>query len=243
MANGFAPTTGYLRRYAVNRPGQPEVIRQTLYDTELYPFAGQQQILLFQRQIGAGFTTAIGAAVGTPKTLADTNMTLAGQLPALLNFVLQSIELRFEPGSSAAANTFTPALWSTATDPATLAAAQAGLAAWNDFQQFILSGWLVLRIGNKDYLTEAPLNRFPPKTRYDLFSAFAADGPITTPAVYKAQVADLGGRPYFIDPPISLMSNQNFSVTLNFPSAIPTISTFNGRVSCVLDGFTFRASQ
>ncbi|MGH7886248.1 MAG: hypothetical protein ACREPG_00155 [Candidatus Binatia bacterium] len=243
MANGFAPSTSYLRRFAVNRPGQPEVIRQTLYDAELYPLAGQQQVLLFQRQIGAGFTTAIGAAVGSPKTLADTNMTLAGQLPALLNFVLQSIELRFEPGRSAVAQTFLPAVWSDATDPASLVAANAGLAAWNDFQQFVLSGWLVLRIGNKDYLTEAPLNRFPPKTRYDLFSAFAADGPVTTPAVYRAQVADMGGRPYFIDPPISLMSNQNFSVTLFFPSAIPTISGFNARVNCVLDGFTFRASQ
>lgn len=241
--NGFAPTTGYLRRFAVNRPGQPEVIRQSLYDAELYPFAGQQQILLFQRQIGAGFTTAIGAPAGTPKTQADTNMSLAGQLPALLNFVLQSIELRFEPGISNVANTFTPAVWSDATDPAALAAANAGLAAWNDFQRFVLSGWLVLRVGNKDYLVEAPLNRFPPKTRYDLFSAFAADGPITTPAVYRAQVADMGGRPYFIDPPISLMSNQNFAVTLNFPAPIPTVSGFNARVNCVLDGFTFRASQ
>lgn len=243
MANGFAPTTSYLRRYAVNRPGQPEVIRQSIYDAELYPFTGQQQILLYQRQIGAGFTTAIGAAVGTPKTNADTNMTLAGQLPALLNFLLQSVEIRFEPGTSNVANTFTPARWSNATDPASLAIANANLAAWNDFQQFVLSGWLVLRIGNKDYLTEAPLNRFPPKTRYDLFSAFAADGPVATPAVYRAQVADMGGRPYFIDPPVSIMSNQNFSVTLNFPTAIPTLSGFNGRVNSILDGFTFRASQ
>jgi hypothetical protein len=243
MANGFAPATSYLRRFAVNRPGQPEVIRQTLYDAELYPLAGQQQILLFQRQIGAGFTTAIGAPVGTPKTLADTNMTLAGQLPALLNFVLQSIELRFEAGLSNVAQTWTPARWAEAQDPASLVAANAFLNAAEDFRQFAQSGWLVLRIGNKDYLTEAPLNRFPSKTRYDEFAAFAADGPIATPAVYRSQVQDIGGRPYFIDPPISLMSNQNFSVTLNFPAPLPTVSGFNGKVSCVLDGFTFRASQ
>lgn len=242
MANGFAPTTGYLRRYAVNRPGQPEVIRQTLYDAELYPLGGQQQILLFQRQVGAGFTTAIGAPAGTPKTLADTNMQLAGQLPALLNFVLQSIELRFEPGTSIVANTWTPAPWGQFADPVSVAAANALLAQQEDFRTFVQAGWLVLRIGNKDYLIEAPLNRFPPKTYYNATVAFAADG-LAVGGVYRKLIDQLTGRPYFVDPPISLMSNQNFSVTLNFPAPIPLPSGFNGKVNCVLDGFTFRASQ
>src|SRR5262245_235189 len=238
--NGFpatAPTIGYLRRFAVNRPGEPEVIRQRLYDHLLWPGTGTAQLNFFQLPIGQGVATAVGAAVGSAKTRADTNMVLQGQLSALLNFVLTSIEITFEPGTSAAANTFTPATVGVfnAVAAATL------LAPSNDGDHFYKSGWLELFIGNKEYLVEAPFGSFPPKTQS------VPDGSVSsnsaTTAFNALQRFNKSGRPYFIDPAISLMSNQNFVVRLNMPAATALPSGFNARVGVILDGFTYRASQ
>jgi hypothetical protein len=232
-----APTIGYLRRFAVNRPGQPEVIRQRFYDHLLYPTAGVTQLTFFALPQGQGITTALGAAVGGAKTLADTNMKLAGQLPALVNFVIQSIEVTFESGGSAAANTFINA----PEGEFTAVAADATAAPVNDKALFYKSGWLELNIGNKNYLTEAPLGSFPPKVQTVIDAAVGTNS--ATTGVMEYRRANQAGRPYFIDPALSLMSNQNFAVTLNWPGVVATPSGFNGRVGVILDGFTYRASQ
>jgi hypothetical protein len=51
------------------------------------------------------------------------------------------------------------------------------------------------------------------------------------------------GRPYFLDPPIFLRPTQNFRVTLDWPALVPTISTLNARIGCILDGYLYRNSQ
>lgn len=237
MNGNSAPTISYLRRFAVNRPGEPEVIRQRFYDRLLYPLAGTTQLNFFQTPVGQGITTAIGAAVGSAKGLADTNMKLAGQLPALVNFVIQSIEVIFEPGASNVANTFT----NVPAGEFTAVAADATAAPVNDCEQFYANGWLELNIGNKNYLTEAPLGAFPSKTQSVVNAAVGTNS--ATTGVMEYRKLNRAGRPYFVDPAISLMSNQNFVVSLNWPGLVPTISTFNGRVSVILDGFTYRASQ
>ena len=99
-----------LRQYAVNVPGSSEVIRQRLYDFQLYPTAGQVQLAFFQLPIGQGIATGIGAPVGSAKTYADTNMEVSGALPRPKNYLVESIEIVLEPGSVNTASTYTPAV-------------------------------------------------------------------------------------------------------------------------------------
>lgn len=240
MANGNnigVPSIEYLRRFAVNKPGQPEVIRQTLYDHELLPGAGVTQLSFFQSPIGQGLATALGAPVGSRKTRADTNMTLAGQLSTLLNFVIQKIEVSIEVGSVTTSDIYTQA----GAGVFNAAASQALTEVVNDVETFYRSGWLELEIGNKLYLIEAPLGKFPPSTQTVVDSGVSSNSATVGITAYRK--GNRAGRPYFVDPALSLMSNQNFVVRLNWPGAVAMPSGFNARVGVTLDGVTFRAAQ
>lgn len=239
-----APNLRALSKYSVNRPGAVEVVRQRLYDFVLYPAAGATQIQFFQNPVGQGLTTSAGIAAGQPKQRSDTNLELAGQLPAYKNFVIESIEVFFAPGSVSTANTFTPARMSDfVADPASAAAADAVLDPVNDVATLYAAGWLTLFIGSKEFLTEAPLGAFPPKVRLDLQTDVQPAGTQTTAGVYASKKLTPGGRPYFVQPQITLPSGQNFSVTANFPGVVAMPSGFNGRIGVVLDGFLYRNSQ
>jgi len=230
------PTLSDFRAYMVNRLGDVEVVKQSLYDTQLYPTAGLTRLAFFQLPIGQGLSASPGNANAT-KALTDTNMQLGGQLPAPQGFWISSVEVDFQPGSSAAANTF-------AIQPPTFTNAVAAItvqAGENDVSNFYTSGALALNIGQKVYLQEAPLLWFPPKCRFELDVAIAQNSATTTEwgkAKMKA-----GGRPYIIDPGLPLMTSQNFDVTLTWPVVVATPSGFNGAIRVILDGWLFRAVQ
>lgn len=214
MAN--LPTLEELKRYAVSQQDNVEVIRQTLYDTNTYNgTTGQSSLSFFQTPIGQ-----------QGKTKADTNLENAGQLPAGKNFLVTSIEVLFMPSEMPVEND----------DIASVTGQFA-----NDVYTFSKSGYLDLFILSKSYLTEAPLGRFPPKTRLDIDSAVANGASATKEMVSNYAVA--GGRPYFIEPNITLVSNQNFNVTLNWPTLVPLPSSTDARVMVVLDGLLYRWSQ
>ncbi len=78
------PTLDQLQQYDVNRRGEYEGIRQTLYDSAAYAAAGQTQLQFFQIPQGQ-----------SSKTIADTNMKSAGQLPQPQHFLVESIEIHF----------------------------------------------------------------------------------------------------------------------------------------------------
>lgn len=65
-------------------PGVLDVIAQPLYDSATLATGGQTQLTFFSLPIGQG-TTNFGAGA---KTLRDTNMRLAGQIPAGYSFKL-----------------------------------------------------------------------------------------------------------------------------------------------------------
>ena len=226
-----------LNQYKVNRPGQAEACRNRLYDHQLYPAVGQAQMAFFQLPVGQGITSSLGAVVGTAKTLADTNMEVSGALPRPKSFLVESIEVLFEPGSSAAANTFLMA----PPNVFNAAAATAVLAQLSDINTVRISGWLEFYIGSKIYLTESPIGLFPQKTGMDLNVAIANNSATTSEVA--AVAARWEGRPYFLDPPITLESLQNFSVTLKWPGAVALPSGFNGRIGVGLDGVLYRLSQ
>lgn len=220
MANGNPQplSIAQLKEYAVNRQDQYEITKQSLYDTQTYAQAGQTILTFFQNPIGQN-----------GKTKADTNLESAGQLPAPKYFLVESIEILFFPGENPVTSGSDPAA-DTAVSNFT-----------NDTYTFQQNGFLDFFIGSKSYLTEAPLGRFPPKTKLE---GDAAVSMIAAPAnndFYSYDYASMCGRPYFIDPQITLMPNQNFNITLNWPTAVALSA--DATVKVIMDGLLYRLSQ
>lgn len=210
-----------IQKYQVNRSQEFEVTRQTLYDFQTYANAGQTSLTFFQIPIGQ-----------SGKTIADTNLELAGQLPAPKHFVVESIEVVFYPGPL----------------PVEVDTAVTDVEHVNDVYTVAKSGSLNFFIGSKSYLQEAPIGRFPPKTRLDADFGFALQQFQATAADAVSQVsgnyAAMSGRPYFLSPyNIALMPTQNFNVSLTWPSAVALPSGVDGRIGIVLDGALVRLSQ
>jgi hypothetical protein len=210
-----APSFEDLSAYDVNVVGKYEVCRQTLYDTVAYAAAGQSSLSFFQLPVGQG-----------GKTVQDTNMTSAGSLPSPVNFLIESVELIFIPGT-------TP-----------LVEGAGSAAPWySDMQSFRDNGSLRLTIGDKSQLLEAPLGVFPPKTGLNVNAAISNN--ITPAAATKTSFvyADMVGRPYYIDVPLLLRPTQNFDIKLEWKVPIALPSTTAGRIICKLDGLRYRLAQ
>ncbi len=222
--------------YSVNRLDATEGIRQSLYDFLIYPTAGQTQFTFFQQPQGGGLSSH-PLNTNNVKGIWDTNMEAAGQLPNPKRFLVESVEVLFEPGSVAAANTFVTV------SPIAFAVAAAGTvgAFISDINLIRQVGTVGLFIGSKYYLRESPIGRFPPKVRPEL-TATAATNSATVGEIFAGTLKQVG-RPYFIEPAIFLESTQNFQVDIVFPAAQPTPSGFNGRIGVVLDGYLYRNSQ
>lgn len=214
------PNRSQLNRFNVNRQGW-EAIRQSLYDFTTYAAAGQTQLTFFALPVGQ-----------SSKTLSDTNMTLAGQLPANQEFLVQSIEVLFLPTVPAVA----------AANPSAFGA-QAVAAHVNDAYLVSRTGNLNFNIGSKSYLQESPLGRFPAKTGLEVRAALSDVS--TAGANFQSRIAFARsvGRPYLLSPAdLRLVSTQNFSVTLNWPEGVQAI-TNPGRIGVILDGILYRRSQ
>ena len=231
------PTAADFQASRVTNPGQSEVVRQRLYDFNLYPAAGISQISFFQQPVGQGITTALGGTVGSGKTQHDTNMQLGGQLPSGQQMLAESIEVLMFPGSVATANTYTPAAIKSFAAVAALTTSNSA----NDVNTFYQSGLLELNILAKNYLRETPLQAFPPKAFLNLNAAIASNSATTGEA---AQTQSHGaGRPYYLEPTVLLQPAVNFEVLLRWPAAVALPSGFNARVGVVIDGYMMRASQ
>jgi hypothetical protein len=240
MARGTIPSVQEALQYSVNMRNNVEGVRQSLYDFQVYPTAGATQFTFFQTPQGQAGTSASGVVNTGAKNLGDTNMESAGQLPAPKMFLIESIEIIFEPGSVATAGTYT-AQGPHAAPGAGAANVSLPTGAINDVDAIRRGGWLNLFIGSKSYLTEAPLGRFPPKTRMEIDASLA--GTYASGTSESIATAKFGGRPYYVEPAILLPSTQNFNVTLNWGVAVATPSTFNGRLGVILDGYLYRNSQ
>lgn len=207
------PSLGQLQGYDVNRAGQWEVIWQPLYDIQTYAAAGVTQQTFFQRTVGS-----------TGVTQANTNMEAAGQLPNPKAFLCTGIQVVFIPGNAVSISQ---------------AAAGTALNNWLDTEAVLNGiGFLKFFIGSKDYLVDAPLSKFTMQFGLSGVASLTGAGSVaTTDFVDYARSV---GRYYSITP-VKLPSNQNFNVSLNFPTAITT--NVAGQIGIILDGFQFRLSQ
>lgn len=231
------PDGNVFAQYRVTNPNFAEVIRQPLYDYLLMPGAGAQQLSFFQLPVGQGVTTALGATVGNPKTLSDTNMNLGGQLPSGFEFLVEAIQIEFYPGSVSTANTYTPA---TMTFFAAVAAATVG-GQLNDANTFWQSGLLEFNVLGKNYTRGTPLIKFIPGASFDLSAAVASNS--ATTAEVGAGVLKPSGQPYDLLPPVSLQPSVNFEVVIRWPAVVAMPTGFNARVGVILDGWAKRAGQ
>lgn len=214
------PSLEAAKQYSVNRKNQIEGIYQPFYDYQTYPSAGATTLTFFQQPEGS-------LVNGVNKTRQDTNMKSAGQFPSPTAFLLMGVEIVFFPG----------------TRPVNSGLAEAGAASQsNDQYAFGNSGYLKLEIGSKDYLSDAPLGKFPP--RFRLMSEFAiAD--TTNPDTSRISTADTGawgGVAYQVTP-LLIPQNQNFSVSLNWNQPVGMPSGNDARVGVLLNGFYYRESQ
>lgn len=212
-----APSMAELEKFNVNRAGEFEAIRQSIYDFQTYAQAGQTQLIFFQVPAGQ-----------SGKTLADTNMELAGQLPNPKMQLVQSIELLFYPSVL----------------PSRGAIADEASIFLNDTYLVSKSGWLEFFIGSKSYLREAPIGRFPPKSKLEGFAAIATSLTAGAATQSRDTYAAFAGRPYMIDPWILLKPTQNFNVTLNWTTAQAlNAADTAARIGVALDGVQYRNSQ
>lgn len=217
MRGANIPQLEDLLNYDVNRRGEYEGIRQSFYDFTTYAAAGQTELQFFQIQKGQG-----------GKTIEDTNMTSGGQLPQPQHFLVESIEIYLYPG----------------VDPVNAGAGALAASNYsNDMNAVAKQGALDFFIGSKSYLIEAPLNRFPPKTKMETDYAVHYTESAPADAQFASDYAAWCGRPYYLDPPVLLVPNQNFSVTLVWRNAVALPSTTDARIGVVLDGLLYRQSQ
>lgn len=218
---GDIPSLQELQKFRVMRDNAAEGVRQTLYDFQTYTASSGHTLLqFFQVPMGQG-----------GKTYADTNMTQAGTLPTPQAFLVESIEIYFFPGvlNSAAEDTAAPLA-----EPQFI----------NDVAALNKTGFLEFNVSSKNYLREAPLGVFPPKTRLTGGAAYAESiAGSTASSMLSSMFATFGGRPYFLKPPVLLESTVNFSVTLNWPTAIVLPSNVDARIGVKLDGIFYRAVQ
>lgn len=202
-------------KYAVNRPGQIEAVRQPLYDYQAYAQAGQTSLTFFGTPQGQG-----------GKTLADTNMEAAGALPNPKRFLALGVSVQFFPGTvlpgvgpvAAAIDNFVNDVW----------------------KVFSSQGWLELFIGSKAYL-DAPINAFPCITRLNGFAGMSDATTAAAGLFVRTSYAASSGAPFQLNPPLMLEPTQNFKVTLNWPTAVAIANA--GRIGVHLHGILYRNSQ
>lgn len=233
------PTPADFEEYSVTNPQWSQILRQALYDYQLYPTAGQQQMLFFTVPIGAGITSAVGGVAGTAKTRLDTNMQQGGTLSSGKRQMVEAIEVDFQPGSVNTANTYTIA--SMLSFNATAAATLGG--AWvNDITSFYQSGQLEFKVLDSVIHSDTPLRKFPPATQFVIDAAVATNAAVATGEVIAAK-AGITGPVRELAPPVALEPTVSFNVSLNWPAAVATPSGFNARVGIILQGYEQRVGQ
>jgi len=219
--SGVIPESS-LSLYDVNGEGW-EAIVQDMYDSQAYPAAGVNQQTYFQEASG-----------NNARGIAGTNMQLQGQIPNMQKFLVESVEVDFFPTIPAV----------TAQNPAVYGAG-AVAAIINDVYAFRQNGYLQFNVGSKYYLQSGPLKKFPSRQHFEVRGALADSSTAGTSQQSRIAFADIVGKEYKISPySVLLISNQNFSVTLNWPGGVVALPSTNpAYVYITLWGMLYRRSQ
>ncbi len=213
-------TPEQLAQHRTTVAGVADAVWSPLYDYQAYPTAGQLTTNFFAVPNGQN-----------GKTLADTNMQVAGQLPRGNRFLCVGIEVEFWPGS-------TPGLQLTAAPTAAQLARN-----WDDVYNVLKAGSLTLNIQQRVYAQDAPLMKFPPQTRLTgVATVTQNDTTAATVGFAQIEYATACGAGYSIIP-VYIESTQFFNVQILFPALVPTPSTVDARWGVRLLGNLVRDAQ
>lgn len=222
-------TPEQLAQHRTTVAGVADAIWSPLYDYQTYPLAGSLGLQFFAVPQGQGTTSAPNAS--GVKTLSDTNMQVAGQLPRGNRFLCVGIEIEFWPSND-------PGLATTAVPTA----AQTG-RNWGDVYRVLKSGALTFNIQQRTYAQDSPLNKFPTQTRIAGVATNTEQNTNATTVNYQQiEYASGCGAGYSIVP-VYIESTQFFSVSLNWPALVPTQSTADARIGVRLLGNLIRDAQ
>lgn len=162
------------------------------------------------------FQTPIGQG---GNTLSDTNMLASGQVPKGQTFVITAVQVELYPSGDDIA------------DPADL-----DVFLRDYYNVVTANARLELTIGSKPYLRQGPLIKFPPAQKIQA-QASVGTGNAADVGISFAQGV---GVPFEIVP-LTLTSNQNFDVAINF-DAVQAIAN-EGKIGVTLQGYLFRNAQ
>lgn len=214
----WAPSSDMMdpNKFAVNVPDMMEAITQPLFSYQAYPAAGTTSPLVF-------FQSQPIAAI----TEEDTNMQLAGQLPAPQKFLVQGIGVDYLPGTAAARF-----------------GAESALGQLPDFYAIMRRGLLTLKIGSKNYLQFSTMLGLPPRAHVN---GVAAVADATTPAAALQTFVSVGfsDGDVFKPRPLLIEASQNFSVSISYPGGAVAIPSADAaaRIGVWLYGTLYRPVQ
>lgn len=220
------PDADFFAKYGVNVTDVDDISWYPVTDHLAYPAAGILTLNFFANGVGQGATSALNAGAGA-KSFADTNLENNGSMPAPERALIVAIGIQVTPGVLPGVVGVDEAL---------------GAHYLNDVHQIGRSGYLFWKVGQKQILIDAPLNKFGNGDNEGLYVA---------PALATATAADLFngisyakfcGSAYGIVP-VAIPSNQNFPLSLNWPALVPTPSTAIARIGVTLYGYRIRKAQ
>jgi hypothetical protein len=201
-----------------------DVIVEPRYDTATIPAAGSLSLTYFQIPIGQG--QSVFGAAGVTKSLADTNMDLAGQLPAGYNFRILGFRCQ-------------PAFNMVGSVGAAISSGDAG--AWS------FGGVFQFTIASKPYL-RVPLDTIP--AGMGPFGVTQSNVAASTSSLTAHGWPALSNAFTIGKKPLDLSQTQNFSVNLSWPIVVPVTTTKPTAaatpglfVRVYLDGFLYRPIQ
>lgn len=203
-------------KFAVNVNGLMECITQPLYSYQAYPAAGTANPLTFFQSQPVGTITA-----------EDTNMQLAGQLPAPQKFLIQGIGVDYLAGTAAARF-----------------GAQSANGMLNDFWAVMRRGLLTLTIGSKNYLQYSTMLGLPVRSHIGGMAALA-DATTAGAALQSSVQIGYSDGEVFKPRPILIEASQNFQVSISYPGgavAIPSADSA-ARIGVILYGSLYRPVQ
>lgn len=237
MSAGGRPilAPSYLQSHTVGVAGQQDVIWDPLYDSIAYPSAGSLSFSFYSNPIGQGTSSTPGAGA-VAKTIYDTNLTIGNQLTSGNEFYMIGSENLFFPGVN---NSVTPTTAFACEPGRSNVATTVGIFV-NDIYNVGNGGNKVMTVGtDRAYVTDGPLNMFPPATRLAVAAAVAGQGSSTTGTGLEVSYAAWSGEIY-TTVPIYIQSNQNWTMVVSFAALIPTPSGTIGRLMDRMRGYLIR---
>jgi hypothetical protein len=213
--------------------GDTDVVWWPLYDSVAYPSAGGTSFAFYANPIGQGTSSTPGAGA-VAKTIFDTNLQVNNQLTSGNEFYMIGSESNLLPGVSNA-NLPLTVLPGRANTPTTI-----GVFS-NDVWSVGQGGIKKFTVGtDRNYFQDGPLSIFPPSARMQGWSALANEGSTTGAGAGSEVTYTTWGGEIYTMIPVYIQANQNFTMTVSFAAAIPTISGQIARLVDRMRGYLIR---